>query len=78
MRDHGYDVDKLWRDIDDVIIKTIISAHAVLRHNYRTCFQNHTKTSACFEILGIDVMLDKKLKPLIIEVHCNMFLINFP
>ncbi|XP_029658054.1 tubulin polyglutamylase ttll6-like isoform X2 [Octopus sinensis] len=69
MRDHGYDVDKLWRDIDDVIVKTIISAHAVLRHNYRTCFQNHTKTSACFEILGIDVMLDKKLKPLIIEVN---------
>ncbi|CAE1276358.1 TTLL6_13 [Acanthosepion pharaonis] len=65
----GYDVDKLWQDIDDVIIKTIISAHTVLRHNYRTCFPNHTKTSACFEILGIDIMIDKKLKPLILEVN---------
>ncbi|GAB1610527.1 tubulin polyglutamylase ttll6-like [Argonauta hians] len=65
----GYDIDKLWIDIDDVIIKTIISAHAVLRHNYRTCFPNHTKTSACFEILGIDILIDKKLKPLIIEVN---------
>lgn len=69
LNEKGYDVDKLWADIDDVIIKTLISAHSVLKHNYRTCFPNHVKGSACFEILGIDILLDKKLKPSILEVN---------
>ena len=65
---NNYDLDKLWRDIDDVIIKTLIAANATLRHNYRTCFPNHIKGSACFEILGFDVMIDKRLKPYLLEV----------
>lgn len=65
----GYDVDKMWADIDDVIIKTLISSHSVLKHNYRTCFPNHIKGSACFEILGFDVMLDRKLRPHVLEVN---------
>ena len=31
------DVDKLKRDIDDVVIKTLISAIGVLGHSYRAC-----------------------------------------
>ncbi|XP_011677515.1 tubulin polyglutamylase ttll6 isoform X3 [Strongylocentrotus purpuratus] len=68
-KNNGYDIDKIWRDIHDVIIKTLITAHPVLKHNYRTCFPNHIKGSGCFEILGFDVMLDKKLKPWLIEVN---------
>ncbi|XP_013405921.1 tubulin polyglutamylase TTLL13P-like [Lingula anatina] len=66
---HGYNVEKMWNDIDDVLIKTLISAHPILKHNYRTCFPNHVKGSACFEILGMDVLLDRKLKPYILEVN---------
>ncbi|XP_012937391.1 tubulin polyglutamylase ttll6 isoform X3 [Aplysia californica] len=69
LNEKGYDVDKLWSDIDDVIIKTLISAHSVLKHNYRTCFPNHVKGSACFEILGIDILVDRRLKPSILEVN---------
>ena len=61
-------MNKLWEDIDDVVIKTLISATSVLRHNYRTCFPNHVRGSACFEILGFDILLDKRLKPFILEV----------
>ena len=69
MAGQGYNVEKVWDDIDDVITKTLISAHSVLKHNYRTCFPNHVRGSACFEILGFDIMLDKKLKPYILEVQ---------
>lgn len=66
--EHGYDVGKLWAEIDDIIIKVLISAHAMLKHNYRSCFPNHYRGSACFEILGFDILLDRKLKPYVLEV----------
>jgi len=58
----------------DVVIKTLISAHPILKHNYRTCFPNHIRGSACFEILGFDVMLDKKLKAWLLEVGMELLL----
>uniref|UniRef100_A0A3Q3EZ03 Tubulin tyrosine ligase-like family, member 6 n=1 Tax=Labrus bergylta TaxID=56723 RepID=A0A3Q3EZ03_9LABR len=61
--------DKMWNDIEDVIIKTLISAHPILKHNYHTCFPNHTTGSACFEILGFDVLLDHNLRPWVLEVN---------
>ncbi|TKC50577.1 hypothetical protein EI555_011510, partial [Monodon monoceros] len=69
MESHGYNVGQIWRDIEDIIIKTLISAHPIIKHNYHTCFRNHTLTSACFEILGFDILLDHKLKPWLLEVN---------
>ncbi|XP_072794975.1 tubulin polyglutamylase TTLL6 isoform X2 [Vicugna pacos] len=69
MQSHGYNVEQIWRDIEDVIVKTIISAHPVIKHNYHTCFPSHTLNSACFEILGFDILLDHKLKPWLLEVN---------
>ncbi|KAH8875796.1 Tubulin polyglutamylase TTLL13 [Schistosoma japonicum] len=67
--DNGCDLKKIWDDIDDVIIKTLLSGYAIIRHNYRTCFPNHIQTSACFEILGFDIMFNHRLKPYVLEVN---------
>ncbi|KAB0367156.1 hypothetical protein FD755_020480 [Muntiacus reevesi] len=69
MESHGYNVAQIWRDVEDVIIKTIISAYPIIKHNYHTCFPHHTLNSACFEILGFDILLDHKLKPWLLEVN---------
>ncbi|XP_041320948.1 neugrin isoform X1 [Pyrgilauda ruficollis] len=69
MAEHNYDTSKLWADIDDIVIKTLISAHPVLKHHYQTCFSNHTTGCACFEILGFDILLDRRLKPWLLEVN---------
>ncbi|PAA81475.1 hypothetical protein BOX15_Mlig027012g1 [Macrostomum lignano] len=69
LESNGYDLQKIWADIDDAIIKTVLSAHSVLKHNYRTCFPTHMRGSACFEILGFDVILDRRMKPFVLEVN---------
>ncbi|KAF7380562.1 hypothetical protein HZH68_016427 [Vespula germanica] len=62
-------VDDLWNKIDEIIIKTILAAHPVLKHSYRTCFPTHDRTYACFELLGFDILLDWKLRPYLLEVN---------
>ncbi|EDV22263.1 uncharacterized protein TRIADDRAFT_59327 [Trichoplax adhaerens] len=71
LREHGYSVTQLWNNIADVIIKTIIAAAPHLLHIYRTCRANSlgTSISSCFEILGFDVILDRKLRPWLLEVN---------
>nr|CAD7574267.1 unnamed protein product [Timema californicum] len=69
LQSKDYNVVNLWTDIDEVIIKTIVAAHPILRHSYHACFTAHDFTYACFELLGFDILLDNSLKPYILEVN---------
>lgn len=61
----------IWAQMIDLIIKTLLTGWPHLDHNYRTCRSRttHQNYRQCFQILGFDIMLDKKLKPWLLEVN---------
>lgn len=66
---NGLSVKLIWSAIDDAIIKTTLVALPTLRRYYTQCFPNHVSSQACFQILGFDMILDRRLKPYVLEVN---------
>ena len=69
LEQNGFDVEYAQQQIDQLIVLTIISGQPYIAHNYRTAIKVNDGKSRCFEILGFDVLLDKKLKPWLLEVN---------
>ena len=79
LRSEGHDVDNLWKQIGDMTIKTLVSVQPSLAHCYKSCQPDEPTNSMCFEILGLDVILDHKLRPYLLEVnHSPSFTTDSP
>jgi len=72
----------LWDSLVDLVVKTVLVAQPHLYQSYRLCRVGKSvaaggtstkERSVCFEILGFDVIIDRSLRPFLLEVQCRLF-----
>lgn len=68
LANEGHDVQKLWDEIDQTIVLSIISAYGFLKKAEEVQCPSYGM-SRCFQIIGCDVLLDKFLHPYILEIN---------
>ncbi|RXG51338.1 Tubulin polyglutamylase TTLL5 [Armadillidium vulgare] len=68
LKSRGIDTGALMRGIEDVIIKSILSASYQM-NTATNMFVPHSRN--CFELYGFDILIDSHLKPWVLEVNLS-------
>ncbi|XXQ37707.1 Tubulin--tyrosine ligase-like protein 9 [Plasmodiophora brassicae] len=69
--DPSTDTNALWDGLQDIVAKACIAGGAVLRHEYRLRFPVDHNGGSTFQLLGFDIVLDKDLRPWLVEINRN-------
>lgn len=67
LRDQGHDDQRIFQDLEDLIVLTMMSARERMRQRIET---TGVDSDGCYELFGLDCMVDADLKPWILE--CNL------
>ncbi|XP_048510207.1 tubulin monoglutamylase TTLL4-like [Athalia rosae] len=62
------DVAKIWASVKDIVVKTMISAESSINSLTRA---NVSSRYCCYELFGVDIILDENLKPWLLEVNIS-------
>ena len=65
LEEQGVNVDAIWQQILDLVVKTCISAESTVVNLHAA---NVNSIYSCYELFGFDVMLDENLKAWLLEV----------
>ncbi len=68
LKDRGHDTDKLWATIKSVVFKTMAAAVSKMASMVQ---HNVNRRECVHEIFGIDILLDSKLRPWLLEVNIS-------
>lgn len=61
----GVDVSELWGRLEDLVVKTLVSGESAISALVR---EHVSSTYSCYELFGVDVLLDQNLRPWLLEV----------
>jgi tubulin polyglutamylase TTLL6/13 len=71
--------DYIWQEIKEICVKTLLAGIHHIEHLYRSSKPADLENSLCFQIFGMDVMLDQYGKPWLLEVnHSPSFMTDSP
>ena len=68
LKENGYDVDAIFKDIERVTVATIIAGFNAIR-NHQANYVKHRQNN--YELYGIDIILDDQMKAHVLEINIS-------